>query len=299
MPPFLLFIIATHYNNRKNLMKKMTIRKAMALLLAGAMMASCGTKSGGQAASAGQKPFDGVGIVAHRGYWNCEEGGFARNSVAALKAAQKAGFWGSEFDVNMTADSVLIVFHDSSINGKRIESNPHSAFEDFRLENGEPIPLLEQFLAAAQPCPTTKLVFEMKQHSTPAIEDEAVKRSVALLKTYGLLDPERVMFISFSLHVCREFARLCPGFTVQYLGANLWPAEVLDNGLNGIDLNHEAYMVNGRFHNEAREKGMSINVWTVNNPERMQQVIATGIDQLTTDEPMKARELLGAQEVRK
>jgi len=280
-------------------MRKNVIGQLMAMVLTGALMVSCGMGENNKAASAGQKPFDGVGIVAHRGYWNCEEGGFARNSVAALRAAQKAGFWGSEFDVNMTADSVLIVFHDSSINGKRIERNPFSAFEDYRLENGEPIPLLEQFLAHAQRSDKTKLVFEMKQHSTPAFEDEAVRRSVALLKTYGLLDPERVMFISFSLHACREFARLCPGFTVQYLGANLWPAEVLDNGLNGIDLNHDAYMGNGRFHDEAREKGMSVNVWTVNDPERMKQVIATGIDQLTTDEPMKARELLGAQEVRK
>ena len=42
-------------------------------------------------------------IVAHRGYWNCKEGGYARNSLAALESAQKAGFWGSEFDVNMTS----------------------------------------------------------------------------------------------------------------------------------------------------------------------------------------------------
>ena len=34
-------------------------------------------------------------IVAHRGYWNCKEGGYARNSLPALESAQKAGFWGS------------------------------------------------------------------------------------------------------------------------------------------------------------------------------------------------------------
>ena len=45
-----------------------------------------------------------VGIVAHRGYWNCEAGGRARNSLAAFKAAHEAGFWGTEFDVCMTAD---------------------------------------------------------------------------------------------------------------------------------------------------------------------------------------------------
>jgi len=278
---------------------KEKVLKVIVIVLTAVLVASCGTSGKQQQATAGQEPFDGVGIVAHRGYWNCEEAGFARNSVAALIAAQKAGFWGSEFDVNMTADSVLIVFHDSSINGKRIESNPFSAFEDFRLENGEPIPLLEQFLAQAQKSDKTKLVFEMKQHSTPAFEDEAVRRSVALLKTYGLLDPERVMFISFSLHVCREFARLCPGFTVQYLGANLWPVEVFDNGMNGIGINMGSYMEASRYHDEAREKGMSINVWTVNDPEQMTKVIETGTDLLTSDEPMKARELLKSKEVRK
>ena len=85
-------------------------------------------------------------IVAHRGYWNCEAGGYARNSLAALESAQKAGFWGSEFDVNMTADSVLLVFHDAHINGKRIDQTPYAEFKDYRLENGEPIPTLDQYL---------------------------------------------------------------------------------------------------------------------------------------------------------
>ena len=279
--------------------RKENVRIALVMVLAGMLMASCGTSDKAKQASAGQTPFDGVGIVAHRGYWNCEAGGFARNSVASLRAAQEAGFWGSEFDVNMTADSVLLVFHDSSLGGKRIDQNPYSAFAEHRLENGEPIPTLEQYLEQAQKCATTTLVFEMKQHATPQIEDGAIRKSVALLKKYGLLSPDRVIFISFSLHACRELARLCSGFTVQYLGANLWPAEVLENGLNGIDMNYGAYMENARFHDEARECGMSVNVWTVNNPDDMRKAIDTGIDQLTTDEPMKAREVLGEKEVRR
>jgi glycerophosphoryl diester phosphodiesterase len=272
---------------------------ALVMVLTGMLTASCGTSDKAKQVLAGQTPFDGVGIVAHRGYWNCEAGGFARNSVASLKAAQEAGFWGSEFDVNMTADSVLLVFHDSSLGGKRIDQNPYSAFAEHRLENGEPIPTLEKYLEQAQQCATTTLVFEMKQHATPQIEDAAVQKSVALLKEYGLLSPDRVIFISFSLHACRELARLCPGFTVQYLGADLWPAEVLDNGLNGIDLNFGAYMGSTRYLQEARACGMSVNVWTVNNPDDMQKAISMRIDQLTTDEPMKARELLGEKEVKK
>ena len=239
-----------------------------------------------------------VGIIAHRGYWNCPEGGFARNSVAALKAAQEAGFWGSEFDVNMTADSVLLVFHNSSIDNKRIEKYPHSEFADFRLENGEPIPTLEQYLIQAQKSQTTCLVFELKAHSSPAVEDQAIRLSLDLLRKYDLLHPQRVIFISFSLHACRRFAQLCPGFAVQYLGSNLWPDEVFANGINGIDLNFFYYLGSTRFHDEARSLGMSINIWTVNQPEDIRTVLATSIDFITTDEPMTVREILGENELR-
>ena len=74
------------------------------------------------------------GIVAHRGFWNCEEAGYAKNSVAALRCAQENGFWGSEFDVNMTSDGVLIVYHDSDVEGKKIEKHPYAQFKDFKIK---------------------------------------------------------------------------------------------------------------------------------------------------------------------
>lgn len=53
-------------------------------------------------AQAQNTDFDGTGIVAHCGFWNCEEAGYSKNSIASLRCAQEAGLWGSEFDVNMT-----------------------------------------------------------------------------------------------------------------------------------------------------------------------------------------------------
>ncbi len=233
-----------------------------------------------------------VSVVAHRGFWNCEEAGYARNSIAALRCAQEAGFWGSEFDVNMTKDSVLIIFHDSDVEGKKIEKHPYEAFTYFRLENGEPIPTIDKYLEQGKKYPETMLVYELKTHSTAEIEDTFVDLTIAKLEEHGLLDPERVMFISFSFHMCERLARKLPGFTVQYLNGDKKPSKVREAGISGIDYNHAILTLNGKWIEEAKEEGMSVNTWTVNKDSLMVKMIEKGVDQLTTDNPLQAREVI-------
>ena len=48
--------------------------------------------------------YDGTRIVAHRGFWNCEEAGYAKNSIASLKCAQQADVWGSEFEAALQTE---------------------------------------------------------------------------------------------------------------------------------------------------------------------------------------------------
>ena len=238
-------------------------------------------------------------IVAHRGYWNCEAGGYARNSLAALESAQKAGFWGSEFDVNMTADSVLLVFHDAHINGKRIGQTPYAEFKDYRLENGEPIPTLDQYLEQAKKYPKTVLVFEMKWHSTDEIENRAIALSIEKLKAHKLFSPKRVIFISFSPNASRVLAQSAPGFTVQYLGSDRRPAQVAaELGMNGVDTWFKTMLDDATWYPEARKLGMSVNTWTVNNADQMETLFEMGVDQLTTDNPMEAREVLSKMGMR-
>ena len=238
-------------------------------------------------------------IVAHRGYWNCEAGGYARNSLAALESAQKAGFWGSEFDVNMTADSVLLVFHDAHINGKRIDQTPYAEFKDYRLENGEPIPTLDQYLEQAKKYPKTVLVFEMKWHSTDEIENRAIALSIEKLKAHKLFSPKRVIFISFSPNASRVLAQSAPGFTVQYLGSDRRPAQVAaELGMNGVDTWFKTMLDDATWYPEARKLGMSVNTWTGNNADQMETLFEMGVDQLTTDNPMEAREVLSKMGMR-
>lgn len=233
-----------------------------------------------------------ISIVAHRGFWNCEESGYARNSVASLAQAQKHGFWGSEFDVNMTLDEKLLVFHDSSIDGKRIEQNPASAFDYYRLNNGEKIPDLDEYLTQGEKCKETMLVLELKKHSSKEIEDRAVRLVIERLKAHKLFKKKRVMFISFSMNICKEFARLAPGFTVQYLDTDYTAGQVFAEGVNGIDTEYRELLGDRQRFEEARANSMSVNVWTVNNTDAMGQLVELGVDQITTDHPLDLRGVL-------
>ena len=231
-------------------------------------------------------------IVAHRGFWNCEEAGYAKNSIAALRCAQEAGFWGSEFDVNITADSVLIVYHDGEIDGKKIEEHPYSEFKDFKIANGETIPTIDEFLAQGKKYPATKLVYEFKPQSNPETENTFVNLAIANLAENGLLDPDRVMFISFSRNICERLARMLPGYTVQYLNSDMDPDQLHELKVNGVDYNHEVFVKNPKWYKMARKNGMSVNAWTVNKEEDMVRMIKLGVDQITTDYPLELRALL-------
>lgn len=233
-----------------------------------------------------------VGIVAHRGFWNCDEAGFAKNSIAALKCAQEQGFWGSEFDVNMTSDGVLLVYHDGDVEGKSIEKHPYETFKDYKIANGESIPTIDQYLEQGKKYPETMLVYELKPQSCIEAEDRFIDLTVAKLKEHGLLDPERVMFISFSFHICERMANELPGFTVQYLKGTKNPCKVYKAGVNGIDYNHVTLNLKKKWVKKAKNRGMSTNAWTVNKVETMMEMIEMGVDLLTTDEPLTARELI-------
>ena len=243
-------------------------------------------------AQAQNTDFDGTGIVAHCGFWNCEEAGYSKNSIASLRCAQEAGLWGSEFDVNMTSDGVLLVWHDKNIEGKRIEKHPYEDFKYYRLKNGEPIPTVDQYMEQAKKHPETVLVYERKRHSCAEVEDRFVDLVIKNLKKHELLDPSKVIFISFSHHICKKLAKELPGFTVQYLNSQKKPAKVKADGINGIDYNYNVLKLNKKWVLKAHSLGMSTNAWTVNKKDDMREMLNLKVNMLTTDQPLQARELM-------
>ena len=95
-------------------------------------------------ASFAQTSFAKNKVIAHRGAWKAQ--GLPQNSLASLREAIRLGCEGSEFDVWMTADEVLVVNHDGDFMGMEIEHSTYQQLLAQKLPNGEPIPTLREYL---------------------------------------------------------------------------------------------------------------------------------------------------------
>lgn len=245
-----------------------------------------------------------IAIVAHRGFWKSEQGGMSENSIAALKAAQDAGLWGSECDIHLTADGVVIVNHNNDIEGKLIREHNFADFAGDLLPNGERRPTIDEYLEQTAKCKTTKLVIEFKKQGSDQREDQLVEKTIAAMKAHDLYTPERILFISFSKHICGRLAKEHPQFINQFLssdptGINENPVNYYALGINGIDYHYKMFKAHPEWVKTAHEKGMSVNAWTVNKEDDIKAMINLGVDAITTNEPLLVRELLGNKEYKK
>lgn len=227
-------------------------------------------------------------IVAHRGYWKEN----AQNSIASLQKAQAFGCWGSEFDLHLTADNHVVVNHDREIQRTDIQKSTFEIVRSFTLKNGEPVPTLEEYLEQGKKDENCVLVLELKPHYSPEREDLLIDKCLQALNEADLLNPQRAVFISFSYHICKELARKLPDFTVQYLEGDKAPAEVKADGINGIDYHFSKFQKHPEWVQEAKELGMSVNAWTVDKPKDIREMIALGVEQITTNDPALVRDLI-------
>lgn len=229
-------------------------------------------------------------VISHRGYWTAPES--AQNSIASFTKADAIGVFGSEIDVWLTADNKLIVNHDRVYKGTNVDMEKSTAKEitAIKLPNGENIPTFDAYLKLVASKPNTRLILEMKSLSDYNREDLAAEKIVKQLKKYGVLDQTDI--IAFSINACLAFKKLIPDTKIYYLNGDLSPKSIKKLGLAGIDYSMKVLREHPQWVKQAKDLGLEVNVWTVDEEEDMKYFIEQGVDYITTDYPERLQALL-------
>ena len=226
-------------------------------------------------------------IVAHRGY---HPGQIAENSVASLIQAQKVGVYGSEFDVYVTTDDVVVLYHDAKLSdGRRIDACAYDDIKDYTLENGEKIPTFEQYLEQAKLYPDVKLVCEIKTHQNATKNLRAVNACASAVNKHNLA--HQMVWIAFDYTICKKLVELYPDSQIQYLNGDKAPSAVYADGINGID--YKDSKLKDAWITQAHALGMEVNVWNLDETADILNYISKGVDYITTNESEKGLRLVG------
>ena len=230
--------------------------------------------------------------MAHRGF---SLGGL-ENSMAAFRAAVDLGFGHLETDVHTTADGVLVLFHDESLDRiteerGRIADLPAAAVARARIGGTEPILRFEELVAAF---PDVRLNIDVKDWNSVATLASAIER-------HGLHD--RVLVASFSDRrrraVLKQLSRPAAssaGTVSNAVFVLLGPALpdrlmalVVRRALQGVHalqvpVRYGAVpVVTPGFVRRAHRHGLQVHVWTVNEAAEMHRLLDLGVDGIVTD----------------
>lgn len=237
-------------------------------------------------------------IYAHRGARDVAP----ENTLAAFRAAIQAGADGVECDITRCASGEIVVIHDDTLDhttngsGKILDTtftalrklDAGAWFADTFA--GECIPTLAELLDLAQN--TLQVNIEIKGMDS---QDDGVEAEVAamlrqrkmqdavIISSFNPWALKRMRQAAIELRCALLYTRESPLNSAPEWSLPLLPLQAV----------HPEYiMVDQDYVDWAHNEGYLVNVWTVNEPANMEEMIRLGVDGIITDHPALLHRLL-------
>ena len=242
------------------------------------------------------------------------------NSWRAFEHAVGLGYRYLETDLQATSDGVLVAFHDKTLTrvcgqDGRVRRLSYAELSAARIDGTEPIPVLEDLLAA---WPDVRFNLDVKDAPAIAPLPEVLRRTNAW---------DRVCLASFSASRLRATRRAL-GRPVCMAASPFGTAMVRFGGPRGRRdrsgpgqrgprqpvpprqrwsltdwlartgvrcVQVPASMATPSFIGRSHALGLQVHAWTVNDQPTMQRLLDLGVDGIMTDETVALRDVLAAR----
>ena len=226
-------------------------------------------------------------MIAHRGL----SGIAPQNSLPAVEKAIEYGYDGCEFDIHTTKDGKWVVIHDDTVDAMtdgegNVEDFTLEEIRRLKLDSGHGIEGYENLQV-----PTLEEVLELIAESeiTPVIEIKKCDVKYLpdfkeMLESYGLSD--RAEIISFTREYLEAYRELDPDSEMQLLTSIITEDAVnwcVENKVDTVSFHYFDFIKGIKGYRLAREKGLRLAAWTVDNTVYKDVMVLLGAEAITTN----------------
>ena len=222
-------------------------------------------------------------VVAHRGASHDR----IENTAEAFVEARVQGADWVELDVRLSADDVLMVHHDAHFADGRLVREVRAADAPDHVPN-----LAEAFEA----CEGMGVNVEVKNlpgdpdHDAAAMVCEAVAGLAVAYRS-----PKQLLVSSFDITAVDRIRATDPSLPTAWIvaerhGTDLMLDRTAAHGHGSVNPWDE--LVDEHLVSASQDRGLTVLVWTVDDPGRMAELIDWGVDGIVTNRPGLARAVI-------
>lgn len=227
-------------------------------------------------------------VIGHRGSGANAESDLPENTIASVLRAVAEGACMVEIDVQLSADGVVYVMHDDTVDrttdGIGCVRRLSAAELDSLRADGEPVPTLAALLEA------TSMALNVELKSNEDARCPATDRVALAAAVVAVLDARELIVSSFDLELLLR-VRAISGVPLAFLSSKREGFDVaIEQGFAAVHPRFDR--VTAEDVERAHLAGLRVNPWTVNDVATMRRLIAMGVDGIVTDHPARLVEVL-------